>query len=252
VGVIGTGLIAFLAVQVALAWILMAGLCAATAAASMHSVGGKELAEPAAALTRLAPNGPEWAGLGVPCLAALVTGAGSALLWTFGPSLATRSGTIASGQVGWLWVALGGGGIVGLLSSSVTDRLGLRRGWCAFAALLAVADGTLALCVTVHSPLMAYGAMSVFGAGYMCLSGALILWAREVRPTGAGAATALLFIALAIGQAVGSVGFGSVRDHLAPGVLALAAAGLCALGGVLGTVRGRADVRETAQAGSDR
>jgi hypothetical protein len=74
--------------------------------------------------------------------------------------------------------------------------------------------------------------MALFGAGYMGLSGVLILWARQVWPGSAGAGTSVLFIALATGQALGSVGFGLARDLLDPAVLAGLAAGLCAAGGL--------------------
>jgi predicted MFS family arabinose efflux permease len=168
---------------------------------------------------------------------------GSALLWTFGPTLATRSGVIDPAQVGWLWVALGIGGAVGPLTSTITDRVGLPGGWCGFAALLTVADVGLARSLAGGGPVVACGAMAVFGAGYMCLSGALILWAREVCPGRAGAATSMLFIALAVGQAVGSVGFAAVQEHLAPQVLAEVAAGLCALGGAVGLLPARAPER---------
>jgi predicted MFS family arabinose efflux permease len=243
VGVVAAGLIAFVVVPVGAAWVLMAALCAAAAVATSRSVRGHP-AGPRAPRRGTSSGGGGWVGLVVPGLAAFVAGGGSALLWTFGPTLVTRSGVVDPAQVGWLWVALGVGGSVGPLTSTITDRVGLRGGWCAFAALLTVADVGLARSLSGGGTVVACGAMAVFGAGYMCLSGALILWAREVCPGRAGAATSVLFIALAVGQAVGSVGFGASQEHLASQVLALVAAGLCALGGALGLLPARATVAE--------
>jgi predicted MFS family arabinose efflux permease len=242
VGVIATGGVAFVAVEVGPAWTVMAGVCAATAFATVHSVRGRVLAAPTAgSLSALPPGTPsgesDRQGLLAVGASAVVAGAGSALLWTFGPSLATRSGVVSPDQVGWLWVSLGIGGLLGPVTAFVTDRLGLRGAWAAFAGLLAAANVVLALALAANRPSMAYAAMSIFGAGYMALSGTLILWAREIRPLTPGAASSGLFIALAIGQAVGAVGFGVVRDHVGATALAMGAAGICALAGAAGRSR---------------
>ncbi|MDQ0679308.1 hypothetical protein QFZ30_002690 [Arthrobacter pascens] len=73
----------------------------------------------------------------------------------------------------------------------------------------------------------------LFGAGYMGLSAVLILWARHAWPGNGGAGTSILFIALASGQAMGSVGFGAAQGFLGPIVLASLAASLCATGGLV-------------------
>ena len=72
--------------------------------------------------------------------------------------------------------------------------------------------------------------MACFGAGYMCLSGVLILWAREVWPAAAGRGTSVLFVALAVGQAVGAVGFDAWLDIAGAVTACLTAALLCLAG----------------------
>jgi predicted MFS family arabinose efflux permease len=81
--------------------------------------------------------------------------------------------------------------------------------------------------------------MALFGAGYMGLSGVLILWARHVWPGNAGAGTSVLFIALATGQALGSAGFGLAQDVLSPVFLSALAASFCAAGGITALLRTR-------------
>ena len=186
----------------------------------------------------------------VPGAAALVVGAGSALIWTFGPLLATQTGPVEVGRVGWLWIALGFGGLFGLFAGVVVDRWGLRRGWRLFVGVLALANVALAIAVVYQAAWAAFTAMAVFGAGYMCLSGVLILWAKTVWPSAAGAGTSVLFIALAVGQAVGSAGFEVAQEQAGPTGAILAAAALCAMGGALACVpplRGGAASRATSQ-----
>jgi predicted MFS family arabinose efflux permease len=237
VGVIGAGVLTFAKTSTTHAWVDMALVCAASAGAILLLVhrGGSLGPAPAPAdvqpATSLAPS--RWGPLVVPGLATVVVGAGSALIWAFGPLLAIQGGSVPAGSVGWLWIALGLGGLVGPVTGLVVDRLGLRRGWRLFAGALALADLTLVLALGLDAGWLAFAAMAVFGAGYMCLSGVLILWARAVRPTAAAAGTSVLFIALAVGQALGSAGFDWAQRRAAPTAMVLAAAALCAVGGGL-------------------
>jgi len=138
--------------------------------------------------------------------------------------------------VGWLWIALGAGGLLGTLTGVLVTRVGEHAGWSIAAGVLAVASGTLAWSLLGESAPAAYASMAIFGAGYMALSGVLILWARRVWPDHAGAGTSVLFIALATGQAIGSAGFGLVQSSWNPVVMAAMAASLCLLGGGVATI----------------
>ncbi|MFC8191209.1 MFS transporter [Cellulomonas sp. NPDC057328] len=277
VGVVGAGLVSAGAPALAPAWLLMALLCAGTAAAawwSARSVGARragsvESAAPGAGASVGAGDGtaggpsvraddgtaarahdastgsadhrpaPARWPLLAPAAAAVVVGAGSALTWTFGPLLLTAADAVPPARVGWLWITLGAGGLLGVLTGALVARLGLRRAWCACAAALALATAGVALAVATAVPAPAYAGTALFGAAYMAASGVLILWARQVRPAGAGAATSVLFVALATGQAAGSAGFGVARGVLDPVVLAVVAVALCLVGGVGALVRPR-------------
>ena len=256
VGVIGAGLVASAAASVGPAWVFMAVMCATTAVAVWHSARSRaEIGAAAGAgagpTSRLPVRGDReptsspqlrratWRLLAVPGMAAVVAGAGSALIWTFGPLLLTEAGSVAPERAGWLWIALGVGGFLGIFTGALVQRLGTRGGWCFFAGALALASAGVAVSVPTGSAWIAYASMAVFGAGYMSLSGVLILWARNVWPGSAGAGTSMLFIALATGQALGSAGFGLARGAVPPVVLAALAAGFLVLGGLAGLIRKR-------------
>ena len=145
--------------------------------------------------------------LATPAVAAAVVGAGSALLWSYGPLVATGAGPVDEGSVGFLWIALGLGGLLGPLTGRLVERRGLAGAWAWSVARWPFASVALAGAVGLGLAWPAYVAMACFGAGYMCLSGVLILWAREVWPEAAGRGTSVLFVALAVGQAVGAVTF---------------------------------------------
>ena len=163
----------------------------------------------------------------------MVVGAGSALLWSYGPLIATGSGPVDDGRVGFLWIALGMGGFLGPLTGRLVERRGLAGAWAWSVGAVAVASVALAGAVGVDLAWPAYVAMACFGAGYMCLSGVLILWAREVWPEAAGRGTSVLFVALAVGQAVGAVGFDVWLDVAGAVTACLTAALLCLAGASL-------------------
>ncbi|GAA1745857.1 MFS transporter [Kocuria aegyptia] len=276
VGVIGAGVVASTALAVGPAWVCMAMVCAVATVAAWYPVRARaDLAaadrptaappsapagtssaadRPTAAPASVPPptlsaapvrasatglvRGP-WRPLVLPGAAAVVAGAGSSLVWTFGPVLITDSGAVATAGVGWLWIALGLGGALGTLTGALVRRAGIRGAWCWCAGALAVAATGVAMSAAAGTAWPAYAGMALFGAGYMGLSGVLILWARQVRPGGAGAGTSALFVALATGQALGSAGFGLAQGVAGPVVLAALAAGLCALGGLTVLLRTR-------------
>ncbi|MFF0989092.1 MFS transporter [Kocuria nitroreducens] len=240
VGVIGAGTVASTAAAVGPAWVFMALVCAVATVAAWYPVRARTDLAVAHRPTAGPPSAPArrpWRLLVLPGAAAVVAGAGSALTWTFGPLLITGSGAVAPARAGWLWIALGLGGVLGTLTGTLVRRTGARGAWCWCAGALAVAAAGVAVSVAAGSAWPAYGSMALFGAGYMGLSGVLILWARQVWPGGAGAGTSVLFVALATGQALGSVGFGLAQDVAGPAVLAVLAAGLCVLGGLTARIR---------------
>ena len=153
-----------------------------------------------------APGRKELVLLGRPLVAAGLAGASSAAVWTFGRTVLAEGTETELYSIG-AWMVLGAFGVLGAGSGNEScrlepahgvdrdDRPDVRRD---------PADG----CMLPGFPAVAYGAAALFGASYIAMSGVLIVWAVRILPEQASAGTVALFIALAVGQAAGSVGLG--------------------------------------------
>ncbi|NPC42143.1 MFS transporter [Nocardioides sp. zg-1230] len=228
VGVVVAGVLALAVPSTAAAWWSMAAINALAAAGVLFLA--REPDRPATVDADGRGTSYDWKLLVTPAVAAAVVGAGSALVWSYGPLVATGSGPVADGRVGFLWIALGLGGLAGPLTGGLVERRGLAGAWSWSGGAVALASLSLAAAVGLGLAWPAYVAMAWFGAGYMCLSGVLILWARDVWPEAAGRGTSVLFVALAVGQAVGALGFDAWLDVAGAVVACLTAALLCGAG----------------------
>jgi predicted MFS family arabinose efflux permease len=167
-------------------------------------------------------------------LAALLAGAGSAAVWTFGRDLLTTAGAPAA-TTALLWSVLGGAGIVGALSGDLVRRLGPHATWAATAVVLASA--TTVLVVLPDRVLPAAVALAGFGASYVVLSGVLISYATGVTPQREAESTAALFVALTAGQALGAAALGAIASATSLTASFLGAAALILLSIVPATRR---------------
>ncbi|PVG83638.1 MFS transporter [Nocardioides gansuensis] len=204
VGVMGAGVLAGALDAPSVAWPIMAVLCLAPAAVVVVLTSGTVLADtPAPRTEGRMPN------LTLPIAAAVGAGVISAAVWTYGPTEVVARGALEPGQVGLLWMALGLGGVAGAFIDGVVSRWGPRTAFLLFTATLVVGSiGVLA--PNLGGWWWPLTGAAVFGAAYMALSGVLILWGRLLDPPRGAAITAWLFIALAIGQAIGAQALGSV------------------------------------------
>lgn len=174
-----------------------------------------------------APVRVEVRALARPALAAALLGTASAVVWTYGRTRLEEAG--ASEALATLaWVALGVGGSVTVLTARRLSALAPTRAWALTVAT--VAGSVVALAV---GPLgAALLVCAVFGWGFVAATSALIAWGGQVQPAATAGATAVLFVALVLGQAGGSAAAGALADlvglpatfALASGVAALAAA----------------------------
>jgi predicted MFS family arabinose efflux permease len=175
--------------------------------------------------------------------AALLMGGGSAAVWNFGRTFLVESGAAESVSVA-AWIALGAGGTAVIATAGWLERRGPRVGWALSVGALAVASAALA--AAPSSAPLALAACAVFGWGYTAATGALITWTAEIDPPRAPAGTALLFITLILGQALGAGAFGVLIPaagylvaFLGAAVAAAAAAGLALTGRVQSQPRSR-------------
>ncbi|MEX5720790.1 MFS transporter [Geodermatophilus maliterrae] len=163
-------------------------------------------------------------------LAAVLAGAGSAAVWTFGRDLLTTTGGMPATTTALLWSVLGGAGILGASSGDLVHRLGPHLAWAATAVVMAAATAVLVVLPDLV-PLAAL-ALAAFGGSYVALSGVLIVCAARITPHRAAGSTAILFVALTTGQALGAATLGALADATSPAVSFLSAAALILLSSV--------------------
>jgi predicted MFS family arabinose efflux permease len=173
----------------------------------------------------------------VPLAAALLLGAGSAAVWTYGRSLLADSGT-GEPVPTLAWIALGTGGAAVIGTARWTDRLRPRVLWAATAGV--VAASSVGLVAAAGRPVPALVACLAFGWAYTAATGALIAWTTRLDAARAAAGTAALFVTLVLGQAVGAAGAGALAGARGYPAAFLAAAGVAGLAAVLGARTDRA------------
>jgi len=217
-----------------LGWAAIAAVVILATGATLRSDRKKKPAAPAPAP---APGRKELVLLGRPLVAAGLAGASSGAVWTFGRTVLAEGRETELYSIG-AWMVLGAFGMLGAAAGSMVQNWSLRTAWTATTALMSAA--TLLLAAAPGFPAVAYGAAALFGASYIAMSGVLIVWAVRVLPEAGSAGTVALFIALAVGQAAGSLVLGALLQPQAP----LPAFGLAAAVGVLAVlpawIRGKA------------
>ena len=125
-------------------------------------------------------------------------------------------------------MAVGVGGLAGMGAGHLAARVGLRAALVASWLPLA---GSLAWLTAVPAlPLLVFALAGAFGAGYMALTGLLIVWSVRERPERPASAVASGFLVLAAGQIVGSPLAGALADHLGLSAAFLVAAATAVAG----------------------
>lgn len=241
-GVLVSGPVALVAQdQWRAAWLVFAGLAAAVTVWSHLTVPAARPAQdpqdpqderaegqPRAARPRLLPSPLLPDGAPRLLLAAALLGAASAATWTFGRDLLATVGGLDDRTSALVWLLLGGVGLLGAGAGDLARRLGLGRSWCVLMVAMGLATGLLAL--APDRPVVAAVAAAVFGAGYIALSGLLLIWGTRVYDGQPAAGVGLAFLVLALGQAAAAPVLGIVID-LAGARAAFGGAALLALAG---------------------
>lgn len=169
-------------------------------------------------------------------VAALLLGVGSAAVWNQGRVVLVAAGWADATSVS-AWLALGAGGASVVLTSARSARVRPPVAWAT--ATLVAAAGTLALGLAPEVPSVALLAFAAFGWGYTAATGALIAWTTSLDASRAAAGTALLFVLLVLGQALGAVGAGLVTAAGSPAPTFALAAGTVTMSAAAGLDRWR-------------
>ncbi|WP_369135665.1 MFS transporter [Modestobacter sp. I12A-02662] len=168
--------------------------------------------------------------------AALLAGAGAAGVWTFGRDVMTASGLPAQ-VTALLWCLFGGAALLGGLSGSLVRTAGLPVAWVASVGVTAA--GTALLAWRPGSAVVAAAALALFGSGFVAVSGVLIAWGSRLAPEAGAQATAVLFVALTIGQAAGAVLLGVLTGAVGTSAAFVTAACLVSAAAIAAPRRGR-------------
>jgi predicted MFS family arabinose efflux permease len=239
-GLVVAAVLALVLPEWRLVWMVAAGVAIAAGLATLmthRAVDGPEPERGSAAPTRswLLAHAPAIGG-------ALLLGMGSAAAWSFGRSILVDAGADEAASL-VAWIGIGVGGALVVPTSRALDRLGPRRAWLVTAGATAVATAALAMGASVT--VVAVVACAAFGWGYTAASGALIAWTASIEPGRAAAGTAMLFVVLVLGQAVGAAAVGVVAQGagLALAFAVAAALTLVSAGAALVGGRSRAVAR---------
>ncbi|MEV7760067.1 MFS transporter [Curtobacterium flaccumfaciens] len=180
---------------------------------------------------------------------ALLFGAGSAVVWTYGRSALVEAGASVVVSVS-AWIALGIGGAAVVATARWTNGLRARTLWAVTAGSVAVA--VVVLGAAPQATVAALLACAVFGWGYTAATGALIAWTTEIDAERSSAGTSMLFVALVLGQAVGAAGAGALVGAIGFVATFVVGAGVTAASAVPAVVRRPGGVRAVRAAGGAR
>ncbi len=144
------------------------------------------------------------------CLFALVMGWVSSAYWVFAPDLVVQVGGVAPRLTGLLWLAVGLVGLTAAFAADWGDRLGIAR--VQAAALLGLALALLGLVAAPDQLPLALASAALFGLVYMTLTGLYLVVGIRLLVDRPSLGAVLPFMAIAVGQALGSPVAGSLVE----------------------------------------
>lgn len=153
---------------------------------------------------------------------AFLSGVASAAWWCFGPDVLRQHSHLNERQASMLWLVSGAAGILGALTGPLARCIGMRQVY--WLAQLAMAAPLLLLAALTHFSYWLVPAAALCGAGYVTLSGILLVAGAAATPQNAASGVAAAFLTLAIGQIVGAILFAQIYSSSAAAALLLFAA----------------------------
>ncbi|MGK2868499.1 MAG: MFS transporter, partial [Mycobacterium sp.] len=160
-------------------------------------------------------------------VAATFMGAGSSAVWTYGRSLLVEVGTTSERGTVSAWMALGVGATAVIVTARRMMKLSATAAWMLSCTVITVA--LILLTIGPQFRLAALVAYLMFGWGFIAATSSLIAWTSDIDPAHSAAGTAMLFVALVFGQAIGATALGSVITGTSFGAAFAAASVVSAL-----------------------
>ncbi|KUI27869.1 MFS transporter [Mycobacterium sp. IS-1742] len=205
-GLVVAGVLALLLLpQWRLTWVVIGAVTAACAAALLA------VDRPARSSTPDRPRRPSTGWLrrhATAIAAAVLMGAASSAVWTYGRSLLVETGAVSQRGTIAAWIVLGLGSAAVIVTATPLAKLTPVTAWTSTCTVMTGAVLLLAAVPDV-TPAALLGCFA-FGWGFTAATSSLILWTTAIDPANAAAGTALLFVALMFGQAVGATVLGAV------------------------------------------
>lgn len=210
-GLVAAGALALLLLpQWRLTWVLIgvltAGCAVAVLAVDRSGTGPQPERKPR-------PSGRWVAAHAGPIAAAILMGAGSSAVWTYGRSLLVDTGVSSQRGTITAWIVLGLGSAALLLTAKALARLSPVVSWILTVSVMTGA--VLLLTIVPHLTAAALLGCFAFGWGFTAATSSLILWTTAIDAEHAAAGTAMLFVALMFGQALGATVLGAVINGAA-------------------------------------
>lgn len=149
-------------------------------------------------------------------IVAFISGSSSAAWWSFGPEILHNHLHLDARTSSLLWLIGGGAGIAGALTGSVRRWLSMVQIYRL--SLLCMALPLLVLAALEGFSWWLFPAVALGGAGYVTLSGVLLVYGAAATPGSAAAGVGVAFFMLAAGQVAGSALFGAAYAGLGAAV----------------------------------
>lgn len=130
------------------------------------------------------------------------TGVASAAYWIFAPDLARTVGGLEGNATALLWFVVGATGLAGAWASDLADRIG--AGVTQALALVGLAVSMVLLASAPGELAVAVASAAVFGWAFMTLSGLYLVSGVRLLPRRPSLGPVVPFLAITVGQAVGS------------------------------------------------
>ncbi|SEK52569.1 Predicted arabinose efflux permease, MFS family [Kosakonia sacchari] len=141
-------------------------------------------------------------------LIALLSGMMSAAWWSFGPQVLRQQMAVADSLISILWCVCGAAGILGAFTGPIARYIGMRQVYRL--ALVFMAAPLLLMAFSHTFSWWLIPAVALCGAGYITLSGVLLVCGAEAVPATPASGVGIVFFMLAAGQVAGAVILGLV------------------------------------------
>ena len=153
-------------------------------------------------------------------IVAFISGMASAAWWSFGPEVLRQHAKVADTLISLLWLVCGAAGVLGVLTGPLARLIGMGQVYRLSLLFMAAPLMLIAFSHTFSGWL--FPAVALCGAGYITLSGVLLVGGAQATPERPASGVGVVFFMLAAGQVAGSMLFGMLYAQIgaAPALIA--------------------------------